>query len=287
MPALRDAGTRVRTTVDGIREQAPTDLRATIAALGERHVLLRPFVLVADVMVLMVEGMLLLARNWRLVLLELVPAVWLATVLWDWRSHVLHGQSLVVVHGWAALGAAVLVTGATLVSYWCNVAFAFAATLQPPDVRTAARRATGSWRPIVFAAAVVSALHVWVSVRGVRLGPETFSIGITIVVAVQMVMYTALPAHVLGLRRERLTMRDRVGKSVLAGAVGLIAAAPGFALSRAGQLLIATSSFKILGAVVLAVAVLVQVAGVSGTRAVSTTTTWLARTTTDDAPTDQ
>jgi len=262
----------------GIEDLAPAQLRDGIAALGARHWLLRPIALVADVAVLMVQGILLLFRNWRLVLLELVPAVWLATILWDWRVHVLRGESVVVVHGWADVAIVALILAATMIAYWCNVAFAFAATHSPPRVSWAMRQSTAAWPSIVGAALLVSTLHVTVSVGSVRAGWGFFSVGITIVVLVQMLMYTLLPARVLGLRSERMTVRDRIGKSILAATVALIASAPGFGLSRLGQLLLATRSLRWLGVVVLAIAVLVQVAGVSSTRAVSTTTTLLSRT---------
>jgi len=97
------------------------------------------------------------------------------------------------------------------------------------------------------------------------------------VVTVQIFMYTLLPAQVLSLGRSKLTWRSRLGKSLIGGVVALVAAAPGFALSRIGELMFAVKSLRELGAVVLALAVLVQLAGVSSTRAVSASTSLLAR----------
>jgi hypothetical protein len=190
-------------------------------------------------------------------------------ILWDLRYHVVAGHSLVVPTGWWAVAVAGVIFAATATSYWCNVAFAFAAVDDANDVKGAARRATGHLSRILATAAAVSALHTWVALRGAVISLGTFGLGLAAVTALNMYLYTALPAAIVGFGRQRLSWRGRVERSVVAGTVSVVAAAPGFLASRLGQLMLAFSATRPLGVIVLGVAVLLQVAGVSSSRAVA------------------
>jgi hypothetical protein len=256
---------RVRARLQTLSEE---DLRRAFESRSS-NVLFRVLLLVSGTLLLIVRGIVLLVANWKLILLELVPAVWLGVVLWDLRRHTIEGDALVVPSGWAAAGAAAVIAVATTTSYWCNVAFAFAAVGDDGQVGSALRAAGGNRRPILLAALAVSAGHAWVSLRGATIGVGTFSVGIAVVVAVNMYLYTALPARVVGIGRSRASIRERVERSVVAGTISAVAAAPGFLLSRLGQVLLAISVTRPVGMVVLVVAVLLQVAGISSSRAVA------------------
>jgi len=267
----------VRTVLDIVGALRPADLSARIEAAAREHRSLRPFALVADVLILIVQGLLIILTNWRLMLLQLVPGAWLSILFWDWRTLVITGQPAFAVDHWPIPIAVVVLFLGTGVSYWCNVAFASSLLAAPPDVRAGARRATESWLVVATAAAGFTALHVVMAHRAATTEVGTFALGIGLVVTVQIFMYTLLPAQVLSLGRSKLTWRSRLGKSLIGGVVALVAAAPGFALSRIGELMFAVKSLRELGRWVLALAVLVQLAGVSSTRAVSASTSLLAR----------
>jgi hypothetical protein len=258
----------VQETLDRLQSLSEDDLRRALAAHATNP-FFRALALVTGTLLLMLRGVLLLVANWRLILLELIPAVWLAVMLWDLRYHVVAGHALVVpTGGWTAVAVAVIFA-ATAGSYWCNVAFAFAAVGDGTGVRAATRAANANLGPILSTAAVVAAAHSWVSLRGASIGIGTFGVGLAVVVAINMYLYTALPAQIVGLSRTRRSVRQRVERGVLAATVGALAAAPGFLLSRLGQLLLAFTATRPIGIVVLAVAVLLQVAGVSSSRAVA------------------
>lgn len=260
--------------VDRVRSLSEDDLRAAFEARST-HAVFRALNLVTGTLLAMLQGALLLLANWRLILLELVPAVWLSVVLWDLRYHTVAGHSLVVPTGGLALVGCLVIFAATTTSYWCNVAFAFAAIDDGNNVRSAMRKASGHLRQIVPTALVVSLFHSWAAFRGARISIGAFGVGLAVVVAVNMYLYTALPASIVGLTRERTTMRGKVERTVVAGTVSAVASAPGFLLSRLGQLMVALPATRPVGIVVLAAAVLLQVAGVSSSRAVAFSSTLL------------
>ena len=244
------------------------DLRRALRSHSTNPVF-RVLALVTGTLLLMLRGVLLLVANWRLIILELVPALWLAVVLWDLRYHVVAGHALVVPTGRWAVGVVLLVLVATAASYWCNVTFAFAAVGDGTRVREAIHAANANLRPILGTATLVAALHSWVSLRGATISIGAFGLGLAVVVAVNMYLYTALPAQVVGFHRSRPSVRQRVERGAVAATVSAVAAAPGFLLSRLGQGMLALGVARPLGFAILAFAILLQVAGISSSRAVA------------------
>lgn len=142
------------------------ELLATIARLRVGRVLAGPLSFLAGAVLLVLHGIVLLLTNWRLLVLELLPAVWIAAVLWDWRFHVVEGHELTEVHDGWALAIAAFVVLATMASYWCNVAFTYSALDHRMPLRDALHNATRHVRLVGATALAVGLLHAWVSVRG-------------------------------------------------------------------------------------------------------------------------
>lgn len=245
------------------------ELLAAIGRVRVGRALHGPLDFLAGAVLLVLHSVLLLVGNWRLLVLELVPAVWIAAVLWDWRFHVVEGNELVEVRGaWAAV-IAVGVVLATVVSYWCNVAFVHAALGPRPSLRGALREAGRHRRLILGAGLAVGALHAWVSVRGPVRGLPTVTIGLGLVALLDLYLYSALPGQALGLDRRRASPREYVATTVTSGALSMAISLPGVTLALVAHALLGTSVLRVLGVVVLAVAVLLQVAASSSSRAVS------------------
>lgn len=248
------------------------ELLAAIGRLKVGRVLAGPLAFAAGAFLLVIHSVLLLFGNWRLILVELVPAIWIATVLWDWRYHVLYGHRLAELQGGWTILAAAFVVSATIVSYACNVVFAFVATGQEHTVRDGFRRALRCRRPILSAGLAVGALHAWVAVRGPIRGVGTFALGLGLVALANLYLYSALPAHALGIGRQRANTKELVGKTVALGAVSLAVSTPGITLAFLGRMLLGISALRILGFLVVAVAVLLQIVAASSSRAVSMST---------------
>ena len=259
LEVLRTAGANADTSI-------ATDL---LHDLGGRSRWLLPVAYAGHTIELMVGGVLLLLRNWRLLLLELVPAIWLAAITWDWRVHVTGELPRVGFDGWAALGVLTFVVAANLLAYWCNATFAFVLTQQgEPSIRVAfdeARR--HAWKITVWAL-TVGVAHGVVSVAGARWSLAWFGIALGAVAIAQMYAIVALPVALAGLRKQRYAShRQRVASYAVSGALTSVAIAPGFVLNRIAIVLIGLG-WPLLGGPLLAVAIVLQVAGTSSARAV-------------------
>lgn len=265
----RRAASAARRIVLHARTMSDDELAAAITQFRVGHVLAGPLAFAVGAVLLVIHSVLLLLTNWRLIALELFPALWLATVLWDWRFHVVYGNDLTTLHGPWAIAIAGLIVLATLVSYWCNITFAYAANGKEPTALAALRRASGHWRLILGAGLAVGVLHAWVSVRGPIRGLSTFALGLGAVAIANLYLYSALPAQAIGLDHRRSTSKDFVTETVTFGALSVIVSTPGIMLTVVARLLLGISFLRILGALVLAVAVVLQIAAASSSRAVS------------------
>ena len=118
--------------------------------MGQSRRILTPLAWVAGTLVLLINGIKLLILNWRLTILQLVPASWVWLAMWDLKRHLLHGDSFAHL----TLPERVLLIAAILafsvLAYWCNTVFAFAIDAPPPPrIAPAMRRSCEGRRLIV------------------------------------------------------------------------------------------------------------------------------------------
>lgn len=244
------------------------ELSTRLEDLGRRHRWWRPIGYVGVALLGLAGALVTLTRNWRLVLLEIVPAVWLGAISWQWRRVVLFGDDRPVVSGVGAAGVTVLVIAATSTSYWCNVTFALTVRRTGrPDIRSAFAQARARRLPIWAAALASSALHVAVVVWLVRVDGSWFGLGLGAVAVLQMYAFVAVPVLVATGRRQRRPWPDRIRSSTASLGLSGMTAAPGVMLNRAGVLLLGTAVLRWLGMVLVAVAAVAQVAGISSAAA--------------------
>lgn len=90
------------------------------------------------------EGVKLLFSNWRLTVVQILPAMWIWAAMLDLKAHVFHGKSFHQLYGPALVAAIIGVTVITAASFFLNAVFAFAiATPGRPDIRPAVTREPG------------------------------------------------------------------------------------------------------------------------------------------------
>ena len=232
-----------------------------------------PLVLVGRTLDALVSAVLLLATTARLALVEVVPALWLGAITWDWRVHSTGQLPLPAVHGWVAGLVAVGVLVVNLTAYWCNAVLSFALR-EPPPIRLAGafRSAQAHGRTITIWALTIGLVHVFVSIVLARTSTTWFGVGITVVVVVQMYALVALPVSLAGLSFKGIPRTQRLGSTIATAALTLVALTPGLVLTRLAVGLI-DLGVPWIGAVVLVVAVLVQVAATSSVHTVALATT--------------
>ena len=82
------------------------------------------------------QGIKLLFTNWRLTLVQILPAMWIWAAMLDLKAHALHGHEFHIFHG-PLLGVVLLViAGLTAGSFYLNAVFAFAISRPgPPEIR--------------------------------------------------------------------------------------------------------------------------------------------------------
>src|SRR5262245_11570093 len=208
------------------------------------------------------QGLMLLFSNWRLTLIQVLPAMWIWLAMLDLKAHVFKGQDFQSWHGPMQV---VLVLAITLVTATCcflNAVFAFAIS-QPgtPQIRpafTLARRHLG----VVVGTGVVIGLALGVSAIVVpRWGLQWFALSLGIVVGVMMLTYVTVPARVVGIKPTG-SRRDKTAAAVVGGTLGAIICTPPYVLGRLGILLLG-SNLLAVGVILLVVGLILQ-AGATG-----------------------
>src|SRR6202034_4348140 len=81
---------------------------------------LAPLALVVGAFMMLFQGVKLLVTNWRLTLVQIVPAMWIWVAMLDIKVHVLHGKSLHALYGPILVPAIVGVTILTAASFYLN-----------------------------------------------------------------------------------------------------------------------------------------------------------------------
>jgi hypothetical protein len=247
----------------------PADIATLLQRAGGHHRFLLPLAFAGHTLESVAHGVLLIVRNWRLMLVELVPAVWIGAITWSWRAHVSGRIDLVEVHGPVAVAIAVFVVTVNLLAYWCNAVFAFTLSRHDRIDLSAAYRQARQRANVVNAWAIsIGALHAYVAVFAVRWSIGGFAVALGAIAIIQMYALVALPAALAGLRRkQRLPMHERLSGLAITTALTGLAFAPGFGLNRAGVLLIGLG-LPVPGGIVLTVAIILQVAATSSAQAV-------------------
>jgi hypothetical protein len=245
------------------------EIEAAVRQLGESRRYLTPVAWAAGACVLLIRGIKLLILNWRLSLIELVPAAFVWVVMWDLKQHTLRGAAFRELTVWGIVLLAVIAVGITFAAIWCNTVFAFAVDTRPPKVGPAARRAKSDLPVIAVAALVLGLLLTFAAIVVPRIGPTwLYAIALGGVLGLMLINFVAVPARITGMRRQRLPPRQKVGSLLAGGALSAVAMGPGFLLDRIGLIMIGVPGLRVLGFVLLSIGTALYAAGMSSVRAV-------------------
>ena len=106
--------------------------------LSQSRRLLAPLAFLVGGVVLLFQGFRLVVFNWRLTLVQVLPAMWIWLAMLDLKIHVLHGQQLSRDPRCGAHPHWMAIIGLTMASLFLNAVFAFA--IPAPAGPTSARR---------------------------------------------------------------------------------------------------------------------------------------------------
>ena len=259
---------RIASLVHAIEDNDDAGIEEAVLRISRSRRALAPLAFVVGAFALVFDGIRLLASNWRLTLVQIVPAMWIWLAMFDLKAHVLHGKSFNIVRGPVLLPIALSVVAITIASFFLNAVFAFAiAKSRTPTVRRAVAEARHHLVPIMASGAVVGLLLAFATTVVTRWGRPWFTIALGIVVGVMMVCYVAVPSRLIGVQPSQ-SRREKVSMTLVGGALGTMVCTPPYILGRLGLLMLGSSTLLIPGIIMITVGVTLQAGATGAVRAI-------------------
>jgi len=258
-----------RALLRAIREDDAAAVEAAVLALSRSRRIFAPLVFALGAFVMLFQGLRLLFSNWRLTLIQVLPAMWIWVALLDLKAHVFKGKEFHTWHGAVELLLVVVIALVTAASFYLNAVFAFAISRPgKPQIRPAfalARRHLG----VVLGVGLVVGLALGVSAIVVpRWGRPWFTLSLGIVIGVMMLTYVTVPARIVGIKPTG-SRRDKMAASLVGGTLGALVCTPPYVIGRIGILLLGGSNILFaLGIVLLAVGLTLQAGATGAVKAV-------------------
>jgi hypothetical protein len=247
-----------------VRSTDPAQVESALKELGESRHWLAPLIWAAGTIAVVFDGVLLLMRNWRLTLLQLMPAAWISVMTWNMKSHLVSKPSIST---GVSIAAAVAVVLAAQLAYWCNATFAFTMLQDPPDTREAFREARLHWRLIGGLALLTGSVQATIWLLMPHFNTGWLWLALVLMFVVQIYLFIAIPCWLIGVRKTG-TRRERMTRSATTGVLSGVASAPGFLLNRIGWLLLGTGALGIVGGALVAIGAVLHVTASSSVRVV-------------------
>jgi hypothetical protein len=243
----------VRELIRTIRDGDDAMVEAAVVQLSRRRRILAPLALAVSALAMLFHGLRLLVFNWRLTLVQILPAMWIWAAMLDLKLHLLHGASFRLVRGPVLVPVMAGVVAITAASFFLNAVFAFAiARPGPPQIRPGFAKARSHLRVVLCWGIAVGLLLGFSTVVVVRWGLWWFALSLSIVLGIMMVSYVAVPARLIGVKTTH-SRRDKFTAAAVGGALGAVVCTPPYLLGRTGILMLGSHTLFILGIIFLAV----------------------------------
>jgi hypothetical protein len=260
--------TRIKALVRAIEESDEAKIEEAVLRLGRARQVFSPLAFAVGAFTLLFDGLKLLVSNWRLTLIQILPAIWVWLAMADLKAHVLHGNSFTVLRGPVLIPIILVIVAITVASFFLNAVFAFAITLPGrPEIRPAVAQARRHLKPILTSGAVVGLLLALSMTVVTRWGRPWFTLSLGIVVGVMMVCYVAVPSRLIGVKPSQ-SRRDKLATTVVSSALSVTVCAPPYLLGRLGILMLGSRALLIPGIIFIAVGVTLQAGATGAVRAI-------------------
>ncbi|MGA3148893.1 MAG: hypothetical protein ABSF33_15670 [Acidimicrobiales bacterium] len=259
---------QVKRLISAIRNNDETKVENAVLALSQRSRWLAPLALVVGAFAMLFQGLKLLVTNWRLTLVEILPAMWIWAAMLDLKLHVFRGKEFHIIRGPLLIPILLAVASITAASFFLNAVFAFAiAKPGTPQIRPAFSQAREHLRPILSWGFTIGVALWFAAIIVQRWGKGWYAVTLSIVVAVMMFSYVAVPSRLVGIKSAR-SRRDKLTATAVGGAIGGVVCSPPYALGRVAILLLGSHTFRVLAVIMLAVAVVLQTGATTATKAI-------------------
>ena len=249
--------------VSAIRNSDQAAVEQAVLQLSASRRLLAPLAFAVGAFAMLAEGVKLLFSNWRLTLIQVLPAMWIWAAMIDLKAHVLHGKTFYVLRGPVLVPIVLGIAAITAASFFLNAVFAFAiAAPGPPKIRPAFTQARSHLAAVLGSGAAVGLGLGLATTVFTRWGLWWFALSLSIVIAVMMVCYVAVPARLIGMKTT-YSKRDKLTATAVGGAIGAVVCTPPYLLGRIGLLMLGSHTLFIPGIILLALGLTLQ-AGATG-----------------------
>ena len=259
-----------------IEENDEAKVEEAILRLSRSRRVFAPLALAISAFVMLYAGLRLLVSNWRLTLVQILPAMWIWLAMFDLKAHTLHGDSFNVLRGPVLIPIGLAIVTLTVASYFLNAVFAFAIS-QPgrAEIRPSVAQARRHWVPILVSGGITGALLAFSTTVVTRWGRPWFALSLGIIVGVMMVSYVAVPARLIGAQKRKQSRRDKLSTSVVGGALSATVCTPPYVLGRLGFLALGSSAVLVftLGLFALSLGVTLQAGATGAVRAIKMSAT--------------
>jgi hypothetical protein len=260
----------VRRLIAAIRENDEHKVEEAVLQLARTRKIFAPLALAVGAFVMLFNGLRLLVTNWRLMLVQALPAMWIWAATYDLKAKVLHGKPFHDIRGPVVLVLFMAVVLITIAAFYLNAAFAFAISQPgPPDLRAGFRQARKRLRTVTSWGTGVGLALAVATMLAPRWGLGWFALLLGIVLAVMMVCYVAVPARIVGLQTAKPAgaaqsgRRAKLAAAAVTGLFGAIVCTPPYAIARGGLALLGSSALFPLGVALLIIGLTLE-AGATG-----------------------
>jgi hypothetical protein len=262
-------GASIGRLIDAIRRGDDKAVEKAVLQLSQRRRWLAPLALIVGAFLMLFQGVKLLYTNWRLALIQIVPAMWIWIAMLDIKLHVLHGRQFHVIRGPLLIPCVLGVIALTAASFYLNGVFAFTISVPgPPKIRPAFGQANRHSRIILAWGCSIGAALSFSALIATRWGHWPFVVSQSIVVGIMMLCYIAVPARIVGVEKKAQSRRDVLAASAVGGAVGAVVCSPPYMLGRFGILMLGWPYVFWLGVILIVVGATLQTGATSAVKAV-------------------
>ena len=254
--------------IGAIRDGDDELVESAVIDLSSRRRLYAPLGMVVGAFMMLFGGLRMLVTNWRLLLIQVLPAMWIWVAMMDLKWHVFQDKTIRPLHGAALLGGIAIVALVTALSFFLNAVFAFAiAGKGTPLIRPAFTQARQHAAVVLGAGAVLGLLLGVAALYVDRWGPPWFAVSMSIVIAIMMITYVAVPARLIGIK-PNYSRSDKLKAGVVGGVIGAIVCTPPYVLARVGILMLGIRWLLVPGVILLLIGLTLQVGATSSVKAI-------------------
>ncbi len=276
-PSRAALSARIERLVRAIQDDDQA-MAENIIRLSKSRRLFAPLAFTVGAFAMLFDGLRLLLANWRLTLIQVLPAVWIWLAMFDLKARVLRDKSFPELRGPVLIPIGLAIVAITVACFFLNALFAFAITRsRPPEIRPAYMAARLQTVTIVAWGVAVGVLLAISTTIAPRWGSPWFVLCLGAVIGVMMICYVAVPSRLIGIKPAR-SRRDKLTASALGAALGMTVCTPPYLLGRLGILMLGSKPLLIPGIIALTLGFTLQAGATGAVRAIKMSATLMTGT---------